>query len=108
MASIIMGALQNRTASPDQDAAQQNATLQGADPGLLGRQADQMNKLMGVMFVQSFQRLPNVANYISQAMKAWSRVQKELQQAASVQSVMKKSPINQSLVANPMPSDSVQ
>jgi hypothetical protein len=78
--------------------AKQTADLQGADPGQLMKQAEQVNKVMGVMFVQNFQRLPNVANQISKAMSQWSRVIKELQQAAGVQSAISKPEIQQSLV----------
>lgn len=95
--STVLGALQNRTNNPGQDYAQQSADLQGADPKMLLDQLDKINKLLGVMFVQTFQRLPNVANQISQTMKQLSRAIKEGQQAASVSEVVKP-PINQSLV----------
>jgi len=83
-----------------QDYAKQSADLQGADPGMLLRQVEQLEKLMGVMFVQTFQRLPNAANQLSKTMSQLSRVKKELQQAAGVQSAMPKPEISQSLVTS--------
>lgn len=107
MAATIMGALQNKSATnPGEDFAQQNAELQGADPGLMLKQLDQINKLLGVLFVQTFQRLPNVANNISLTMKQLSRAIKEAQQASSVGDVLKKNPINQSMVNNVGPAAS--
>ena len=111
MASVIMGALQNRSsADAGQDFSQQNAALQGADPQLINKQLDQINKLLGAIFVSTYQRLPNVANNISQTMKQLSRAIKEAQQASSVSDVLKKSPqpINQSLVNASQPNEMAQ
>jgi hypothetical protein len=87
----VMGALQNRTANPGADLAKQTGELQGADPGLILRQLESVNQVLGVTFVKTFQNLPNVANQISATMKALSRAIKEAQQAASVGDVVGKS-----------------
>ena len=48
------------------------------------RQLEQVNQMLGVLFVKTFQTLPNVANQISATMKALSRAIKEGQQASNV------------------------
>ncbi len=48
------------------------------------RQLEQVNQILGVLFVKTFQTLPNVANQISATMKALSRAIKEGQQASNV------------------------
>lgn len=63
--------------------AQQSAELQGADPQMLVRQLNQMQKLLGVIFVQTIQRLPNVGGQVSKVMSQMTRAIKEAQQAAS-------------------------
>jgi hypothetical protein len=88
---IIMGALSNRTQNPGQQFSEQQANLQGSDPGMIARQMEEINKVMGVLFVKTFQTLPNVANQISATMKAWSRALKEIQSAANVGEVVGKS-----------------
>jgi hypothetical protein len=89
---VIMGALANRASTnPGQQFSEQQANLQGSDPGMIARQVEQLNQVMGVLFVKTFQTMPNVANAISAAMKAWSRVTKEIQQAANVGEVVGKS-----------------
>jgi hypothetical protein len=89
---VIMGALSGRTGSnAGQDFSQQQAQLQGSDPGMLARQMEEVNKVMGVLFVKTFQTLPNVANQISATMKVWSRAMKEIQGAANVGEVVGKS-----------------
>jgi hypothetical protein len=80
----ILGALQNKTANPGQDLSKQMGELQGADPSMILRQLDSVNQVLGVLFVKSFQALPNVANKISATMKALSSAIKEAQQASSV------------------------
>ena len=47
------------------------------------RQLEQVNQILGVLFVKTFQTLPNVANQISATMKALSRAIKEGQQAST-------------------------
>jgi hypothetical protein len=85
MLSTVMGALANRASTnPGQDFSQQSAALQGADPGMVLKQLEQVNQLLGVLFVKTFQTLPNVANQISATMKALSRAIKEGQQASNV------------------------
>ena len=86
----VLGQLQNRVSSPGQDLAQQGAELQGADPTMILRQLEQINQVLGVLFVKSFQTLPNVANQISGTMKQLSRAIKEAQQAGSVSEVVGK------------------
>ena len=82
--ATILGALANKTSNPGQDLSKQMADLQGADPGMLLEQLESVNKVLGVVFVKSFQNLPNVANQVSATMKALSRAIKEAQQAAQV------------------------
>ena len=94
-AGMLMSALQQKGqggggGDPAQDYAQQSAELQGADPGQLLEQLNRINQLLGVIFVQNFQRLPNVANQVSATMKQLSRAIKEAQQAASTQNAMPK------------------
>src|ERR1700676_995464 len=92
MLQTVMGALANRAgAGPGQDLSKQQADLQGADPGMILRQLEQVNQVLGVLFVKTFQNLPNVANNISATMKALSRAIKEGQQAAQVGEVVGKS-----------------
>lgn len=94
MLPAVLGALTNKTATgggngnPGQDFSQQAAQLQGADPTMVNRQLDQINQLLGVLFVKTFQTLPNVANQISATMKTLSRAIKEAQQAANVTEVV--------------------
>lgn len=85
MLSTVLGALSNRASTnPGQDFSQQSAALQGADPSMVLRQLEQVNQMLGVLFVKTFQTLPNVANQISATMKALSRAIKEGQQASNV------------------------
>ena len=69
MLGTILGALSNRASTnPGQDYSEQSAALQGADPSMILRQLDQVNQVLGVLFVKTFQTLPNVANKISATM----------------------------------------
>lgn len=75
---------------------------------MVNRQLDAVNQVLGVLFVKTFQTLPNVANQISATMKALSRAIKEAQQAASVTETVSKNegggpPINFSPVQQGMP-----
>ena len=107
MLSTILGALSNRASTnPGQDFAQQSAALQGADPSMVLRQLEQVNQILGVLFVKTFQSLPNVANQISATMKSLSRAIKEGQQASNVTEAVSKNeegssqpPINFSAVS---------
>jgi hypothetical protein len=84
MLSTILGALSNRSATnPGEDFSQQSAALQGADPSMVLRQLEQVNQVLGVLFVKTFQSLPNVANQISATMKQLSRAIKEGQTAST-------------------------
>lgn len=93
---VSLGALsgQNAGGSPEQ----MGADLQGADPQMLLKQLDQVNKLLGVIFVQTFTRLPNVAGQVSKTMNQLQRAIKEANQASNVSSVVKKPPIQMSAV----------
>lgn len=92
MLGTILGALSNRASTnPGQDFSQQSAQLQGADPSMILRQLESTNQMLGVLFVKTFQTLPNVANQISATMKALSRAIKEAQQASNVGEVVGKS-----------------
>jgi hypothetical protein len=94
LGGMMLSALQSKGAEgggdPAEQYAQQSSELQGADPGMLLKQLNQINKLLGVIFVQTFQRLPNVANNISATMKQLSRAIKETQQAASTAQAINK------------------
>ena len=84
---LVMGALQNRTAPGGGAAAPLSegmAANQGADPTMIQRQLEQVNQILGVLFVRTFQTLPNVANQISATMKQLSRALKEIMQASNV------------------------
>src|SRR5579863_2393870 len=94
MLPVILGALANKAgANPSGGAgaqfSQQQAQLQGADPSMILRQLEQVNQVLGVIFVKTFQTLPNVANQISATMKQLSRAIKEGQQASNVGEVVK-------------------
>jgi hypothetical protein len=92
MLGTILGALTNRASTnPGQDFSEQSAALQGADPSMVLRQLESVNQMLGVLFVKTFQTLPNVANQISATMKALSRSIKEAQQASNVGEVVKNS-----------------
>lgn len=92
MLGTILGALTNRASTnPGQDFSEQSAALQGADPSMVLRQLESVNQMLGVLFVKTFQTLPNVANQISATMKALSRAIKEGQQASNVGEVVKNS-----------------
>jgi hypothetical protein len=116
MLGTILGALSNRASTnPGQDFSQQSAQLQGADPSMILRQLDSINQMLGVLFVKTFQTLPNVANQISATMKALSRAIKEGQSASNVGEVVKNSedgstqpPINFSPVQQGLPPGSDQ
>ena len=92
---IVMGALANRAATdPGKDLSKQTSELQGADPSMILRQLESVNQVLGVLFVKTFQNLPNVANQISATMKALSRAIKEGQQASQIGEVVGKSEEN--------------
>ena len=57
---------------------------------MVNRQLDAVNQVLGVLFVKTFQTLPNVANQISATMKALSRAIKEAQQASTVTEAVSK------------------
>ena len=90
MLAQIMGALQNKTSNPGQKFSEQAADLQGADPTMVLRQLEDVNKILGVLFVKTFENLPNIANNISATMKTLSRAIKEAQQGSSTAEVVGK------------------
>jgi hypothetical protein len=66
--------------------SQLSSELQGADPGFLMREMQQIKSAMMQLFVRSGMRLPNVAGQIAGAMKQWDKAIKEIQSAAATQS----------------------
>lgn len=89
MLPVILGALQNKASTnPGQKFSEQSANLQGSDPGMINRQLEEVNKVLGLLFVRTFQTQPNVANQISATMKALSRAIKEAQQGANTSEVV--------------------
>jgi hypothetical protein len=97
--TLALGALQNKSAAPGASLSQQSAELQGSDPTMVLRQLEQVNQVLGVLFIKTFQTLPNVANQISATMKQLSRALKEAQQGSSVSEVVGKNEEN----AGPQP-----
>jgi hypothetical protein len=91
----ILGALANKTQNPGQDLSKQMADAQGADPSMVLKQLESVNQVLGVLFVKTFQTLPNVANAISATMKSLSRAVKEAQQGAQVTETVGKSEATQ-------------
>jgi len=89
--SALLGGLQNKASNPGQDLSKQLGDLQGADPSMILRQLESVNQVLGVVFVKSFQTLPNVANQVSATMKALSRAIKEAQQASQIGETVGKS-----------------
>jgi len=126
LASMIMSALQSRTAAgggqpgqtmPGQggmpggmpggdDAgaqyAQQVAELKGADPGMLLRQLKQMKQICAVLMVQNLERLPNVSGQLSKLVPMFDRVIKEVSQAQNVNSAVRQ-PIQMGAAQPPSP-----
>jgi hypothetical protein len=92
--------------SPEDDAAQQlqsqASELHGADPGALLRQLQKVRSVLGTIFVQTFQRLPQVSNQISMTLKQLDRAIKECQTAAQTASAVRK-PIDFSMAAATQP-----
>ena len=103
--SVIMGALANKTQNPGQSFSQQSSQLQGSDPTMVARQLDQINSLLGTLFIKTFQTQPNLANQISATMKALSRAIKESQQGSQIAETVgaqdQPSPITNSAAAPP-------
>jgi hypothetical protein len=99
MGGMLMQALAAKTGAtgggegsgdPATEYASQVSELQGADPGMLLQQLNQIQKLLGVIFVQTIQRLPNVGGQISKVMNVMTKAIKETQQAASTASAIGK------------------
>lgn len=103
----ILGALSKRT--QDAGAGGNSAAIasenQGADPTMVLNQLNEVHKALGLVFVRTFQTLPNVANQVSATMKALSRAIKEAQQASNVGEVVgqqQNPPVNFSAAAQGM------
>ena len=90
--STAIGALANRASTnPGQDFSQQASQLQGADPSMILRQLESCKQMLGVLFIRTFQTLPNVANGISDVMKALTtKAIKPAMEAANVGEVVGK------------------
>jgi hypothetical protein len=69
--------------------AQQSAELHGADPSLILRQLKKIKDAMGVMFIQTFQSLPNVAGHVSKTMATIDRAIKEAENATQTASAVR-------------------
>jgi hypothetical protein len=82
--AILSALAQKQQPNAGAQFAQGAGAAQGADPTMLARQADQIKQVMGVMFVRTMMEQPAVANEISNAMKAWSKVIEKLQQNSQV------------------------
>jgi hypothetical protein len=95
--------------SPEEGAAsqlaQQSAELHGADPAGLLRQAQQVRRVIGVMGIHTFERMPNVSNYLFATLKTLDRAIKEIQQAAQTASAVR-GPVNFSLADQSQPTPS--
>ena len=93
MLQTVMGALANRAGAgggPGAELSKQQADLQGADPSMTLRQLQQIKEAMGVLFIKTFQTLPNVAGHISKTMTTLDRAIKEAMQASQVGEVVGK------------------
>jgi hypothetical protein len=93
LGSIIASALSGKTgANAGTGLAQQSAELQGADPTMIARQLDRVGDVLARLFTMTWQTMPNVANQISATMKALTKAQKEIGQAAQVSEVVGQQP----------------
>lgn len=103
---MILAALQGRTSQgqsiPGQGAAQQSgaqdpgdayasqvSALKGADPGMRLRQIKQLQKIVGVMIVETMETMPNVSSKLAAVFKTFDPVVKELQQASNVNAAVR-------------------
>lgn len=106
MLPTILGALSKRTqdAGAGGNSAAVASDNQGADPTMVLNQLNDVHKALGLVFVRTFQTLPNVANQVSATMKTLSRAIKEAQQASNVGEVVGQQPppINFSAAAQGM------
>lgn len=69
--------------------AQQSAELHGADPGLILQQLQKIRGALGVMFIQTFQSVPNVAGHVSKTLGTLDKAIKEAQNAAQTASAVR-------------------
>lgn len=89
MLGPILGALNNRASNPGQDLAQQSAQLQGADPSITLRQLDNIKNMLVVLFVRNVQVLPDLANEISNVIKALTKAMEKGQKASQTTETVK-------------------
>lgn len=80
--------------------AQQSAELHGADPGMVLQQLNKIKSVMGALFIQTFQRMPNVSGHLSKSMATLDRAIKEAGNAAQTASAVRP-PVGLSLATNP-------
>lgn len=68
--------------------AQQSSELHGADPGMIQKQLKKFRDAIGVLYIQTFQAMPNVASHITKAMapidRAINEAEKAMQTASAV------------------------
>jgi hypothetical protein len=69
--------------------ASQSAELHGADPALILKQLQKIRDALGVMFIQTFQSVPNVAGHVSKTLGTLDRAIKEAQNAAQTASAVR-------------------
>jgi hypothetical protein len=69
--------------------AQQSSELHGADPGMILKQLQKIRDALGVMFIQTFQSVPNVAGHVSKTLGTLDRAIKEAQNAAQTASAVR-------------------
>jgi hypothetical protein len=72
-----------------QQLAQQSSELHGADPGMILKQLTKIRSALGVMFIQTFQAVPNVAGHISKTLGTLDKAIKEAQGAAQTASAVR-------------------
>jgi hypothetical protein len=69
--------------------ASQSAELHGADPSMILKQLQKIRNALGVMFIQTFQSVPNVAGHVSKTLGTLDRAIKEAQNAAQTASAVR-------------------
>ena len=79
--------------------SQQSSELHGADPAMVMQQLRKLRTALGVMYIQTFEALPNVAGHVSKTLGTLDRAIKEAESAAQTASAVRP-PIGLSLAAN--------
>lgn len=72
-----------------QQLAQQSSELHGADPGMVLKQLQKLRQALGVMFIQTFQAMPNVAGHVSKTLGTLDKAIKECQNSAQTASAVR-------------------